>query len=371
MEKPTQHLRILFISRTFPPVVGGIERQNFEIYKHLSEIADVKLIANRYGKRFLPLFLLYSIVFVLWKSRHYDVLLLGDGVLAIIAWVMSRIKRSPLIVCIIHGLDLTFQKSIYQNWWVRRFLPVVDVLLPVSHQTALEAQKRGLREDRCHVIPNGVNPDDFTTKRDLHRLEVLLGKSVEAKCIILTVGRLIARKGVHWFVENVMPVLDEDIVYIIAGDGPIRKNIEEIVKRKGLETRVHVLGQVNNNALLTLYSTADIFVQPNIPVKNDMEGFGLVVLEAGASGLPVVASRIEGLIDAISEGDNGELLTPCNVDEYVKHINMLVRDPVSRHAKGQSALNYVRQYFTWKVIAERYLNVFYEALYQQPPKKLM
>lgn len=363
-------LRILFISRAFPPVIGGIEKQNAEIHRHLSKMADVKLVANRRGKRFLPLFLPYAIIYTIRQARRHDVVLLGDGVLAIVAWALSWMHPRPLVFCILHGLDLTFSMPFYQRWWIRRFLPKVDVLLPVSRRTATEAVNRGLREDRCQVIPNGVNPDDFNEEYDPKELQRLLGCDVGDRYIILTAGRLVERKGVHWFVENVLPKLDEDIIYVIAGDGPMRGTIEKIVVQQGLNSRVFLLGRVSDADLRTLYSAADIFVQPNIPVKGDMEGFGLVVLEAGASGLPVIASRLEGLTDAISEGDNGQLLSPGRVDEYVAHIHALVRDTALRYAKGQRALAYVRQNFPWQAIAERYLKTFNKFLQKLPGQEI-
>jgi glycosyltransferase involved in cell wall biosynthesis len=365
-DNSTRRLRILFISRTFPPVVGGIEKQNAEIHRHLSKIADVTLVANRRGKRFLPLFLPYAIAYALWRARRHDVILLGDGVLAIVAWALSWTRPRPLVFCILHGLDLTFPKPLYQRWWVRRFLPTVDVLLPVSRRTAIEAINRGLHEDRCQVIPNGVNPEEFTEEYDPKQLQRLLGCDPGGRHIVLTAGRLVERKGVHWFVENVLPELDEEIIYVIAGDGPMRRTIEKIVAQQGLNSRVFLLGRVSDADLRMLYAAADIFVQPNIPVEGDMEGFGLVVLEAGASGLPVIASRLEGLVDAISDGDNGQLLTPGRADEYVAHIHALVRDTVSRDAKGRRALTYVRQHFSWKAIADRYLKTFDKFLRKFP-----
>lgn len=357
-EKSIQHPRILLISRAFPPVIGGIEKQNAEIHKHLSKMTDVTLVANRQGKRFLPFFLPYTIAYALLKIRRYDVILLGDGVLAIVAWALKLMNHRPLVFCILHGLDITFPKSIYQSLWVHRFLPTVDILLPVSHQTANEAVKRGLRKDRCQIIPNGVNPDEFNREYDARQLHRLLGCEAGGKNIILTVGRLIERKGVHWFIENVLPKLEEDIVYVVAGDGPMRRKIEKIIEQKKLASRVFLLGEVSDADLHVLYAAADIFIQPNIPIEGDMEGFGLVVLEAGASGLPVLASRLEGLIEAISDGNNGNLLTTGNADEYVTNINKLIHDKNARQAAGQRAMAYVLQHFQWKSIAERYLTTF-------------
>ena len=115
-------MKILFISRAYPPIVGGIENQNYELGKWLGKIADVTIIANKKGKKFLPFFLPYAIVKSLLIARKYDAVLLGDGVLGIIAYKLKFFYPKKPIICVVHGLDLTFKSGIYQKLWVNIFL---------------------------------------------------------------------------------------------------------------------------------------------------------------------------------------------------------------------------------------------------------
>ena len=101
-------MNILFISRAYPPVKGGIEKQNYEISQALAETCNINLIANRTGKRFLPIFLPYAIITALTIIRKNDVVLLGDGVLAIAGFILKLVSRKP-VICIIHGLDLVYR----------------------------------------------------------------------------------------------------------------------------------------------------------------------------------------------------------------------------------------------------------------------
>lgn len=351
-------LRILFISRAYPPIVGGIEKQNYEIYRALKANSTVKLLANSHGKLFLPLFLPYAIVYTIFRCEKFDAILLGDGVLAILAWFLRVFKKTTPLFCIVHGLDLTFANPLYQRLWIDRFFQKIDLVIPVSRQTANMAIKCGIPADRCHVIPNGVNPEEFTTHFNLFDFQNIIDRDIAGKQVILTVGRLVERKGVHWFIENVVPKLDDEIIYAVVGDGPMKMAIEKLVVQQNLGVRVIILGKVSDSELRIIYAGADVFVQPNIPIKGDMEGFGLVVLEACASGLPVIASRLEGLTDAISEDDNGQLVTPGCVDEFVEHIHALTRNAVMRQEKGLRAQDYVRKHFPWNVIAARYLETF-------------
>jgi len=103
-----------------------------------------------------------------------------------------------------------------------------------------------------------------------------------------------------------------------------------------------------------LLSTADLFVQPNIPVPDDIEGFGLAVLEAAASGLPVVASRLDGLKDAVTEDQSGFLVEPYDAAGYAQKIDELLADEAGRRAFGARARRYVAERYSWELIAPRY-----------------
>src|SRR5690606_1075671 len=112
--------------------------------------------------------------------------------------------------------------------------------------------------------------------------------------LLCSVGRHQERKGFHWFVEEVVPRLGEGTVYLLGGEGPMTPRIRETVARLGLGDRVRVLGQVSEAMLLSLFRGSDLFVMPNIHVPGDLEGFGVVMLEAGICGLPIVAADLEG-----------------------------------------------------------------------------
>ena len=114
-------MRVLFISRAYPPIIGGIENQNEAISRWLSTVAECELIVNTRGKRWLPIFIPLAIVRGLWSARGADVILLGDGVVSIIGWWVKLVYPEKRLVCILHGLDVTYSNSIYQMLWVKIF----------------------------------------------------------------------------------------------------------------------------------------------------------------------------------------------------------------------------------------------------------
>lgn len=348
-------MNILFISRAYPPIIGGIEQQNFDAARALSEISNVNILANTRGKRFLPLFLPYVTLRALLSAHKYDVVLLGDGVLGITGYVLQLFTGKP-VACIIHGLDLTYKNTIYQQFWVNKFIRHIDKLIAVGNETIHQGVLRGIPESKFVFIPNGVTPAYQDEKYTRKELEALIGKKVKGH-ILLTLGRLVKRKGIAWFINNVVGMLDEEIIYIIAGTGKEESNIISAIQNNHLQDRVFFIGEVTDKEKQLLFSTTDIFIQPNIKVEGDIEGFGLVVLEAAASGCVVIASRLEGLTDSVQHGQNGLLVTPGNAEEYRKTIESVLDNPQDKDAFGQRARVYVKNNYSWPLIAKKYLDV--------------
>lgn len=362
MDKP----RILFISRAYPPVVGGIENQNYELGKWLGKIIEVKIIANTRGRKFLPIFAPFALAKALWLLHKYDAVLLGDGVLGIVGWVIKLFTKKP-VLCVLHGLDINYNSSslgvwyekilisVYQNLWTKHFLPKFDKYLAVGNETIKIGIAHGLEEKKFIFIPNGVDTEKNLTDSQRTDIEKIIGQSVENKKILLTSGRLAKRKGVAWFINNIMPKLAADFLYIVAGDGPDKQNILDAIKNNNLENHVVMLGYIPDDTRNILFNTTDLFVQPNIKVPGDMEGFGISVIEAGACRLPVLASSIEGLKDAIKEGKNGFLLESENADAFIQKINELFSQGNPRKIYGQTVRDYIVQNYSWQHIAQKYL----------------
>ena len=196
------------------------------------------------------------------------------------------------MACILHGLDVTYSNPIYQRIWLERFLVSVDRIFAVSQATADQVIRRGIADTKIKVIPNGVtHPYENRPFKNVG-LQTLVGKSLTGKKILITVGRLVRRKGIDWFVREVMPSLDENIVYIVVGDGPEMSSIKESISERKLGQRVFMTGRVNEEQKWMLLAKAHLFIQPNIRVQKDMEGFGISVLEANLAGLFVIASGL-------------------------------------------------------------------------------
>jgi glycosyltransferase involved in cell wall biosynthesis len=139
----------------------------------------------------------------LFLFRKYDVVLLGNALLAHIGWILKVIHRKPVIT-VAHGLDLTFNNWFYQVFWVGFFIKTLDKLISVGNETIRVAEGKGINKEKLVFIPNGLDIKKYAGTFFRTDLEKILKKDLEGKYVILTSGRLVKRKGVAWFIQNVM-----------------------------------------------------------------------------------------------------------------------------------------------------------------------
>jgi phosphatidylinositol alpha-1,6-mannosyltransferase len=270
-------------------------------------------------------------------------------------------KKGIRLAAIVHGLDVTDPNPVYQKA-VRRLCGMLDAAMPVSRATGEELVARGLPRERVHVVPNAVDLDRFEGVPDSRAepagLSIAGSPALPDRAFLLvTVGRQVRRKGFAWFIENVMPKLPDRVFFWLAGDGPERENIEATIQRTGLQKRVRCLGKISEEDLVELYRRGQVFVMPNVVVPGDMEGFGIVMLEAGACGLPTLAADLEGIRDVIDEGVNGWFAPTEDADAFASRIHELLDDPEGLRDASERTAEYVTSTFPWEQTAERYLDV--------------
>ncbi len=316
--------KMLFISRNYPPKIGGLETYSYNLIQEFEQHHIVHKIVLSRSIIHLLWFLPYCLVAGAVTAWRHSIghIHLCDGLLSPVGIILKLITRAHISVSI-HGLDITYSNVFYQLL-IPRCTARLDKTICVSRATRSECRRRGVPDKKSVVIPNGIRPDELymdQPKEILQRqLEPIIGRTNRGKKILVTVGRLVKRKGVTWFLDSVMPRLDPDYIYIIAGDGPELASIRERIRTHEWEQRVFALGRVTGDVRKILYNAADIFVMPNITVSGDMEGFGIAIIEAGSCGLPVVASNLQGIRDAVLEGQTGYLVDEGDADGFSNRI---------------------------------------------------
>jgi phosphatidylinositol alpha-1,6-mannosyltransferase len=307
-------------------------------------------IANSRGRSALPVFFIVTFIRLLFSMRRGDILMLGDGVLAPMGWALKLLRKVPVII-VVHGLDVTYSPKFYQWIWVRFCLARLDAVVAVSNATREEALSRGVIPSRICVIPNGVEQSFYKPSAvSVSQRSLIAGVSVEGRTVLLTVGRLVKRKGVAWFIDGIISGLGEEYLYVVAGDGVERSAIEATILAKGLQDRVIVLGGITENEKIDLLHMTDYFIQPNINVAGDMEGFGISVIEASACGVMVVAADMQGLKDSVINGVTGDLLPSGDALVWRQYF---LDNPRPR-LKPSLVAEATKDRFSWSAVSEKY-----------------
>lgn len=393
MAVTTPHnLRVLFVTRSFPPVVGGMETLSAEFTAALGAKTPSFVIANRHGKAALPFFLPTAALQLRRLAPHFDIIHLGDPLLTCLLPLFlyksdhqhlrppapspvssgpgaTSGRRRPAVAVTIHGLDILYPNPLYQAL-LRRFLPRVNLALCISRFVETEMRRRfpsvqtvvitpGLRTS--FALPTATGFPRASKGRawvgTRHDLERALHVSFGDGPLLLTVARLVKRKGVAWFVEHVLPGVPA-AHFLVLGDGPERPRILAAARRAGVAARITLAGTVPMSVLRLAYATADLFVMPNIPNPGDAEGFGLVALEAASVGLPVLAADVEGIRDAVVEGETGRLIPPEQPEQWRTVVTRLLADAEERAQFRERAPTVVRERFSWERVANQTLAAF-------------
>jgi len=338
---------LLLVTRNFPPQVGGLERYSYDLYHALKDEIKTDLLKHSRGIWYYPVFFLYSLIYIAINRKKYTHIHFCDAALSPLA-AIARLFSPGKISISVHALDIIFENRFYQ-WIVPSCLARADNIVAVSHYTLQQCLRRGIDAARCHVIPNGINLSQFDASvaslkqvTDKYRLDIRNRK------ILFTIGRLIRRKGIAWFVESVMPQLGDEYIYLIAGDGPERQAILDVINRYGLGQKVSLLGRISDSEKYCLYQHADLFIMPNILVPGDAEGFGITIIEAAAFGLPAIATNLEGIPDTMMDGVTGSLVEPGNPGQYIEILKTASFD-------RQQIIRLTRDKYDWFVLKNEYL----------------
>lgn len=357
---------ILFITRKYPPSIGGMQKLSYGLTSQMAKLTDVHVISWGGSQAFLPLFLPYAFLRAVWallRPGKVRLIHVGDPVLSPMGLTLKWLSGLP-VATTVHGLDVTFPHPLYR-FLIPRCLSRFDLLVCISQRVREECLSVGVPPPRCCVIPPGIDVEEELPSRAEARraVEDLTGQSLEGIYILLSVGRLIKRKGILNFIGRTLPLIvaqEHHVRYLVVGGGPERRHIEEKVREADLESWVSLLGLLDERSLKMAYVAADLFVMPNVPVAGDLEGFGLVALEACAHALPVVASDLEGVRDALVPGRNGILVPHDDIARQAEAILSLLADVDTRLELGWKAQEYVKERYGWAEIARRYLEAFTE-----------
>lgn len=362
----TSLMRVLFITRKWPPAVGGMETYSYELTKALEDklALDTLFLAGKHdgsppSMGAMLFFILRSAWFLIINGRKYDAVHIGDFVLAPLGLISKMFAWRTKVVIMIHGLDVLFGNRTGALAAIYRVYQSIISRLPIADHYIVNSENTGKICEDLHltpvtVVPLGVNVDLPAVDTSEHKFKILF------------LGRLVVRKGALWFAKNVLPRLDQKFEFVVVGKTWDRS--EQI----GLEQchQVNIVGYASDELLAKLKAESSVAVMPNQPSENqtDVEGFGLVAAELSVQGMPLIASNIEGLTSAVMDGETGFLLPHDDIDAWVDKINEIANwDRGYRQNYSEQCRVRAVAYYNWQRVARDTISV-YQAL-QAPSKE--
>ncbi|MEM0050569.1 MAG: glycosyltransferase family 4 protein [Candidatus Bathyarchaeia archaeon] len=218
-----------------------------------------------------------------------------------------------------------------------------------SAKARLVQEKVG--KGRIVVIPPAINTERFSPEGPNVREKL----GLQGKKVVLFVGRFLRQKGIVELVlsmRNVKKRVD-DVALLMIGDGPLKPVVENLAKKTGLEDMVYLHGPVNYEKLPLFYRSSDLLVLPSLTTKSWREQFGYVLIEAMASGIPVVASKSGAIPEVVKEGNTGLLVEPGSIADLSEKIVQLLESDSLRKKMGRTGRLHVEANYSLKSTVPR------------------
>lgn len=276
-----------------------------------------------------------------------------------IAALLNKILRKIPYWVTCQGNDIIEpRRSLFYRFLMKIVLKNADKILCISDFTAKEAINSGAKKDKLKIIGCGITPSDL--KIDPDNFSLRKKHNLKSNPVILTVGRLIPRKGQDMVIKAMPYIIKKypDCVYVIIGEGNDKERLIKITSETKVPDNVIFTGFLNDSLAYQCMAECDVFIMPSRNIINDgeVEGFGIVFLEANYFKKPVIAGNAGGMSDAVLDGETGFLVDPMNPKNIANNILRLLDDKNLRNIMGAKGRDRVLNYFTWNKVAERIFN---------------
>ncbi len=354
----------LLLASSFPPAVGGMETLLYQTSRRLASpplvIAprpvssgpppsdmDVRWVQPGLLSRaaYRPIWAAHPSLFYLgsmWQAvmsmPRPEVVQVGHVGLAPLGWWLARRLRRPWLVYV-YGQEvwrggrrngLGALDAVLRG----RVLRAADaVLSPGTFTTRLLADWR-VRPERIVSVPYGAEPQ--------------APASPPCGTTLLSVARLVPRKGIDTVIRALPRLRNEEVEYRVVGRGPDEPRLRDLARQHGVEQRVHFLGRLDDAALASEYQRCALFVLPSRRTHDgELEGYGLVHFEAAAWGRPVIAGRSGGEVDAVVDGETGVLVDGASLEAVTDALQGLLADPERMRRMGEAGRRRVETTHNW------------------------
>lgn len=382
--------RVLILAGEFPPFAGGIANAAFHLAGALAERGcEVTVIAPLYEAdcqeidkvqnfrtvrlplmRVRPFRMLPMVPIILalaFKKRPNFVVAMRATREGIPALAIKKLLGFPFVV-FAHGLEFARFHPNSIAWLLSRYIyEQAEAVIAISESTKKLLIERCISADKVSLIRLGVSSQIFESIEPISKWN---GQIMTGKQVILSVGRLVERKGIDKVIEAMPLVLERcpNAIYVVVGEGPYREKLEQLAYEKGVSDKVLFAGRVPD--IRPFYRICDVFVLPTREGrKGDIEGLGLVYLEAAACGKPVVASLVGGVADAVVPNETALIVDPLDPKDIANAIVKILTDKKLARKLGEAGRERVFREFTYDKVAEKVISLMEECESKRSPKR--
>lgn len=363
-------MKILLLAENWEPRIGGIERYLLGITQALVEAGhEVWVIAPKMKgmksgevgyrvirKKFYRIYTrprwlrLFKYLAGLQEKENFDLVLAGKCLFeGLAAWRLYKQLGVPYMV-FTYGMEIEEWASKWRlRLRMRKVAREAKKIFYINAETQRKLQEIGVGKDKLHHLPPGI--DGFwlgeVSSDEVRRIT----DTCEIKApYIITVARLIKRKGVDDLIQafgKIDQVKFENVMLVIVGEGPEEGSLGRLVERDMLGDSVAFVGGASDEELRALYAGAEFFAMTPRRLGNDMEGFGIVYLEAAAQGKPAVATNSGGAGEAVVNGVTGLVVKEGDIAAIAGALEKMLSEKVFRERLGVGARDMVRKEYDW------------------------
>jgi glycosyltransferase involved in cell wall biosynthesis len=283
----------------------------------------------------------------IWHGHDYKTNALG--------LLLQRMRPRMRLITTVHGWVHHTSRTPLYYWIDRLSLRGYEKVICVSPDLYESCLRGGVPADRCELIENGIDLDDYARKRSVSEAKRRLGLDPN-RLLVGAAGRLSGEKGFDRLIRCVDRLLNDgrDVDLVVVGEGDERASLESLIAQLGRQGRARLLGFRSD--LPEWFQAMDVFVLSSL-----REGLPNVVLEAMALETPVVATRIAGVPRLVRDGENGLLVAPDSVEELTAALSRLLGDPALRERLGKAGRRTVEADYSFAVRMDK-MRVVYDRL---------
>ncbi|MBA7620644.1 D-inositol-3-phosphate glycosyltransferase [subsurface metagenome] len=372
-------MKILMPALHYYPVIGGIETWTQNIAEKLSEKAEVFVVTGKvknqpkkeevkgvkvwrtslfvlsnlsassiiYSLSLLPFIFFKSLNLI--KKEKINILHCQGFLSSFLGFLLSKLTGIPYIITVqrIERKGNLLKEMVYRR-----------AFCCIGSSRAVKRYFEAIGAKNIEVIPNGI---DLARFKGLDRQRSRQKPGLGNEFVVMTIARLESVKGIEYLIRAISKLKEAspqsiNIKLVIVGDGSERENLESLSAKLGLTERVKFLGQIPNEKIPEYLAEADCFCLPSL-----REGFGIVILEAQAAGIPVIGTKVGGILDLIEDDKTGILVESKNPEAISRAISKIYANPDFVQNLVQNARINLEKY-NWDNISQQVFNIYQKCL---------